>query len=101
MALEFQGTRQYGKDVLRQPAAAIPSSRRRSRRRVSSARSLEVRTMATLSAPVRLVPRGFGRTARQDAWWVQPLVVFLALSTFVVYATWAAFQGDHYTYGAY
>ena len=32
---------------------------------------------------------------------MQPLVVFLGLSTFVVYATWAAFQGDHYTYGPY
>ncbi|MGH7700591.1 MAG: succinate dehydrogenase, partial [Gemmatimonadales bacterium] len=45
--------------------------------------------------------RRFGETARRDAWWGQPLVVFLALSTFVVYATWAAFQGDHYTFGPY
>ena len=34
-------------------------------------------------------------------WWVQPLVVFLALSAFIVYATWAAFQGDHYAFGPY
>jgi hypothetical protein len=27
--------------------------------------------------------------------------VFLGLLTFVVYATWAAFQGEHYTYGPY
>ena len=27
--------------------------------------------------------------------------MFLGLSTFLVYATWAAFQGDHYTYGPY
>jgi hypothetical protein len=40
--------------------------------------------------------RGFGETARRDAWWVQPLIVFLVLSGFVVYATWAAFQGNHY-----
>ena len=26
---------------------------------------------------------------------------FLGLSTFIVYSTWAAFQGDHYTYGPY
>ena len=26
---------------------------------------------------------------------------FLGLSTFLVYATWAAFQGDHYTFGPY
>src|SRR5919205_1087318 len=57
--------------------------------------------MATVAAPVRLVPRGFGSTARRDAWWVQPIAVFLGLSTFIVYATWAAFQGDHYTYGPY
>ena len=38
---------------------------------------------------------------RTDAWWVQPLLVFLGLSTFIVYATWAAFQGVHYTFGPY
>jgi hypothetical protein len=45
--------------------------------------------------------RAFGETARRDAWWLQPLLVFLALGSFVVYATWAAFQGDHYTFGPY
>ena len=53
--------------------------------------------MSTLTAPVRLTVRRFGETGRRDAWWVQPLVVFLGLSTFLVYATWAAFQGEHYT----
>jgi hypothetical protein len=43
----------------------------------------------------------FGETARRDAWWVQPLVVFLGLSAFIVYATWAAFQGAHYRSGPY
>ena len=57
--------------------------------------------MSTLTAPVRLTVRRFGETGRRDSWWVQPLVVFLGLSTFLVYATWAAFQGDHYTYGPY
>jgi hypothetical protein len=57
--------------------------------------------MANGVASVRVFPRGFGQTARRDAWWVQPLVVFLGLSTFLVYATWAAFQGEHYTYGPY
>jgi hypothetical protein len=50
---------------------------------------------------VDVYPARFGRTARHDAWWVQPLVVFVALSSFVVYATWAALQGDHYWYGPY
>ncbi len=48
-----------------------------------------------------LVQRGFGQTARRDFWWVQPLVVFLALSAFIVYSTWAAFQGQHYEHGPY
>ena len=40
--------------------------------------------------------QAFGATARRDTWWIQPLVVFLALSTFIVYSTWAAFQNAHY-----
>ncbi|OLC97196.1 MAG: succinate dehydrogenase [Gemmatimonadetes bacterium] len=43
----------------------------------------------------------FGATARRDAWWLQPLVVFLCLGAFVVYATWAALQGKHYHFGPY
>ena len=53
------------------------------------------------AVPVVVGRRRFGETARRDAWWVQPLLVFLGLSTFVVYATWAAFQGDHYVFGPY
>ncbi len=45
--------------------------------------------------------RGFGETSRRDGWWIQPLLVFLGLSVFLVYANWAAFQGEHYTYGTY
>jgi hypothetical protein len=45
--------------------------------------------------------RGFGETARRDAWWLQPAVVFTVLGAFVVYATWAAFQGEHYHFGNY
>jgi len=52
-------------------------------------------------APIPLPVRHFGQTSRRDAWWVYPLLVFLGLSTFIVYATWAAFQGDHYRYGPY
>jgi hypothetical protein len=40
-------------------------------------------------------------TARRDAWWVQPLVTFLVFAGFVVYTTWAAFQGNHYRFGSY
>src|SRR3954451_23914316 len=48
-----------------------------------------------------LTQRKFGETTRRDAWWLQPLLVFLALSAFIVYATWAAFQGNHFEYGPY
>src|SRR5713226_7285192 len=53
------------------------------------------------TAPVQLVRPRFGETMRRDVWWIQPVVVFLALSAFSVYATWAALQGDHYRYGPY
>jgi hypothetical protein len=40
--------------------------------------------------------RRFGQTSRRDVWWIQPLLVFLGFSAFIVYSTWAAFQGNHY-----
>jgi len=55
--------------------------------------------MAKTSAALK--PHGFGKTSRVDRWWVQPLVVFLILSLFIVYATWAAFQNANYTFGNY
>jgi len=33
---------------------------------------------------------------RRDKWWLQPLLVFLGFGAFIVYSTWAAFQGNHY-----
>ena len=48
-----------------------------------------------------LTEHRFGQTTRRDAWWVQPLVVFIGLSTFVIYSTWAAFQNAHYNFGPY
>jgi len=50
---------------------------------------------------VQLTRRGFGKTMRRDAWWVQPLVVFIILGSFVAYATWAAFQNEFYAFGNY
>lgn len=46
-------------------------------------------------------PRGFGQTQRKDLWWVEPLVILLGLSGYIVYATWAAFQGQFYHWGPY
>jgi hypothetical protein len=53
------------------------------------------------STSVPLPQRRFGITQRRDRWWITPVVVFLILSAFVVYATWAALQGDHYRFGPY
>jgi hypothetical protein len=52
-------------------------------------------------ATVPLTRRRFLETRRRDGWWVEPLVVFVILSSFLVYATWAAFQNAHYTFGPY
>src|SRR5262245_24443855 len=51
--------------------------------------------------PVQAVHRGFGTTSRKDTWWAAPIGVFLGLSAFLVYATWAAFQNAHYHFGPY
>ncbi len=39
---------------------------------------------------------GGSRTERLDNWWIQPLLVVLVLSSFSVYALWAALQNAHY-----
>src|SRR5215213_205487 len=52
-------------------------------------------------AQLPIVRRRFGETMRKDWWWLQPVTVFLLLSAFICYATWAAFQGEHYSYGPY
>jgi len=50
---------------------------------------------------VPLSRSGFGQTRRADKWWIQPIAVFLGLAGFLVYATWAAFQGKHFRFGPY
>ena len=50
---------------------------------------------------VHITRRGFGETMRRDGWWVQSLLTFLGFSAFIVYSTWAAFQGAHYSFGPY
>lgn len=39
---------------------------------------------------------GFGKTYRNDNWWAGPGITLLVFLTFIVYTTWAAFQGNHY-----
>ena len=48
-----------------------------------------------------LTERRFGKTTRRDAWWLQPLAVFIGLTTFGIYTAWASFQNAHYTFGPY
>jgi hypothetical protein len=55
--------------------------------------------MAHVQLPVIDRPRVL--TMRKDVWWAQPVVVAIILSSFIGYATWAAFQNAHYWYGPY
>jgi hypothetical protein len=55
----------------------------------------------TQRVDVPLERLSFGETRRKDNWWLKPLAMFILLTGFVVYATWAAFQGVHYAVGPY
>ena len=50
--------------------------------------------MSSIDVPLK--NGGFGTTSRKDNWWVEPLIVFLGYMSFIVYATWAALQGNNY-----
>ncbi len=41
------------------------------------------------------------RTLRTDRWWVAPLISFVVLLAFVIYATWAAFVNRNFYYKPY
>ena len=51
--------------------------------------------MSSVSLPIR---RSFGETMRRGAWWLPSVLTFIGLGAFVVYSTWAAFQGANYWY---
>ena len=55
--------------------------------------------MAQVDVPLRRLK--FLETSRRDTWWVQPLVTLVIYTSFVVYVTWALFQGENYHYGNY
>ena len=40
-------------------------------------------------------------TLRKDTWWALPLTVFVVLTSFIVYSTWAGFQNAHYYVAPY
>ena len=55
-----------------------------------------------MEQPRIAAPRaGFGATMRRDAWWLELVPVILVLGGFSVYATWRAFEGEHYEWGPY
>lgn len=49
----------------------------------------------------QLRKRRWGETNRTDNWRLTPAVVFVSLTAFIAYATWAALQGANYWYGPY
>jgi len=42
-----------------------------------------------------------GETERKDNWWIVPVSQAIGLALLGAYATWAAFQGNHYEFGPY
>ena len=54
-----------------------------------------------LQAVAGLSRRHFGETKRRDLWWVTPLTVFVILTGFIIYSTWAALQNAHFEFGPY
>jgi hypothetical protein len=43
-----------------------------------------------------LIDQGFAATRRRDAWWVEPLAVFLGYTLFTVYANYAILENNFY-----
>ena len=39
---------------------------------------------------------GLFQTNRSDYWWIEPLLTGLGFLCFVIYTTWAMFQGNYY-----
>ena len=50
--------------------------------------------MSTVSADLR--GKGMGITMRTDNWWIGPMLVLFGLLSFIVYSTWAAWQGEYF-----
>jgi hypothetical protein len=55
--------------------------------------------MANKSVHLPIAP--LGSSMRVDNWWAGPVATVLVLSSFIGYATWRAFEGDAYAWGAY
>lgn len=48
-----------------------------------------------------LSTRGFRKTSRIDNWWLAPSLQFGGFTAAIVYSTWAAFQGSHFSSDPY
>ncbi len=57
--------------------------------------------MANKVVRLPLVGAGFGATLRKDNWWLGPAITFVVLSSFIVYATFRAFENNFFEYGPY
>src|SRR4029079_5943640 len=99
--IHFQGHSERSRGIPMRNRSSVPrapSTPLRYGQDVIVWKSAEIMNGSTASAIPR---RSFGQTMRADVWWLQPLLVFLGLSTFIVYSTWAAFQGKNYFFGNY
>ena len=56
--------------------------------------------MAELVSP-SAAGRSYGKTQRQDSWWVEIVPVVVLLGGFGIYATLRAFEGRFYEWGPY
>ena len=54
--------------------------------------------MTNLNVQTRV---GFLSTDRNDRWWIEPLWTGLGFLLFVIYTTWAMFQGDYYWWSSF
>jgi hypothetical protein len=58
--------------------------------------------MANKTVHLPVAPlESLGGTLRKDNWWAGPTATVVVLSGFIVYATWRAFEGSSYEWGAY
>src|SRR5439155_17344774 len=89
--LQPRGRSQFG------PAVLFPLARTLHHTKVAPtvlATTLAERLMPGIPLPLQ---RSFTETKRADNWWLPPAAVFVGLSAFIVYSTWSALQGEHYT----
>jgi hypothetical protein len=58
-------------------------------------------TTTQTTAQAAYVPAHSAATTRKDAWWIEPLLVAIGFTTFIVYATFRTFEWKYYEVGNY